>query len=171
MVELQQDLNEFLGQIDELDVVSADTDVLRTLRERGRYLENLISYSRRILQTRLDVARGESATGSVDRVGVVPEDEQHTEIAQRYVSVALSEDETTHAEDYVRGLVGGDRSLSLDLLTSAQRTSYIARLDEGERHVSSLRRQVHERLDVLAGELVRRYSEGVVAISEIGVDG
>ncbi|WP_298336762.1 hypothetical protein [Ferrimicrobium sp.] len=159
MADLRVQINQWLEEVDELNLDKTPIDSLRSLRDVGRRLENSVSYARRVLQTRLDIATELDATRPTSIVSVVASHSAPSPLAERHVEVEIPEDDMVSAETYLRLLVGGDRTHSLDLLDESQLAGYQARLQEGERTISGLRRQLHQRLDALGGELVRRYQQ------------
>ncbi len=163
MADLRVQINEWLEEVDELVIGEAPIEALKTLRDSGRRLENSVSYARRVLQTRLDIATDLHTTGADSIVSVVTPHSDPAPLAERHVEVEIPEDDMVSAEAYLRLLVGGDRTHSLDLLDDSQLASYQARLQEGERTISGLRRQLHQRLDSLGSELVRRYQQHSVS--------
>ncbi|WP_298207766.1 hypothetical protein [Ferrimicrobium sp.] len=163
MADLRVQINQWLEEVDELDLGQTPVESLRTLRDLGRRLENSISYARRVLQTRLDIATELDTAQPASIASVVAPHSDPSPLAERHVEVEIPEDDMVGAEAYLRLLVGGDRTHSLDLLDEAQLASYQARLQEGERTISGLRRQLHQRLDRLGSELVRRYQQHPVS--------
>ncbi|MCI2974495.1 MAG: hypothetical protein MP439_00200 [Ferrimicrobium sp.] len=163
MVDLRVQINEWLQEADELELSAAPVETLRSMREAGRRLENSVSYARRVLQARLDIATELHTAGTGAIVSVVTPHSDPAPLAERHVEVEIPEDDMVSAEAYLRLLVGGDRTHSLDLLDASQLVSYQARLQEGERTISGLRRQLHQRLDLLGSELVRRYQQHPVS--------
>ncbi len=163
MADLRVQINEWLEEVDELELSTAPIELLRSMRDSGRRLENAVSYARRVLQTRLDIATDLHTSGTDSIVSVVTPHSSPAPVAERHVEVEIPEDDMVGAEAYLRLLVGGDRTHSLDLLDESQLASYQARLQEGERTISGLRRQLHQRLDSLGGELVRRYQQRTVS--------
>ena len=164
MDEMRIQISEWLDKVDSLDAAAETAETLKSLRDVGRRYENLISYARRIVQTRLDICtelKDPSPEGML--VSVVAPRSEPSRIAERHVEVELSEDDLEAADGYLRDLVGGDRSHSLDLLSTSQLASYRDRLQTGERTISNVRRQIHERLDLLGSELVRRYQSKPLA--------
>jgi len=157
MPEVQVEVEQWCERVDGIDIESASLEELKRLRDQGRELETIVSYARRVLQVRLDLAEGPS-TPVPERVAEVATPEgSSSEVPSRLAAVELTEESVEAAEDYVRSLVGGDRSHTLDLLDEQQLESYRGRLREAERSVSTQRRGLHDRLDRLSGELVRRY--------------
>ncbi len=160
MRDLQIEISKWLDAVDDSDMSALDVDNLRDYRNQGRRLENLISYSRRLVQTRLDIVDNRTPASPEAITAIVAPNQNHPDIAARFVDVDLSDDDAEVADEYLRNLIGQDRSHSLDLLDTAQLSSYRQSLEEGERGISRLRHQIHERLDKLGAELVRRYKEG-----------
>ncbi len=162
MRDLQMEISEWLDAVDGTDLATLEVDRLRDYRNQGRRLENLISYSRRLVQTRLDIVDNRAPASPEAITAIVTPSQGHPDVAARFIDVDLSDDDAEVAGEYLRTLIGQDRSHSLDLLNSAQLSSYRLSLEEGERGISRLRHQIHERLDGLGTELVRRYKDGEI---------
>lgn len=160
-MELEQEIANFIIQCENRDFSSDDTETLKVLRDQGRSLENLVSFCRRIIQTRLDIV-GETSDPT-DTTLQTPSLGENPPVASRFVTVELNDEEISQAEEYVHSLVGLDRGMSLDLMSPQDRQDYRRVLEIGERTVSKTRQKLHSVMDELADELVKRYREGVVA--------
>lgn len=157
MPEVQVEVEQWCAEVDNLDIGSSSLEELQRLRAAGRGLETIVSYARRVLQVRLDLASDPRVLPPEQVAEVVAPEASSSELPSRLAAVELTEQSVEAAEDYVRSLVGGDRSHTLDLLDEQQLASYRSRLREAERSVSAQRRGLHDRIDLLSGELVRRY--------------
>jgi hypothetical protein len=157
MPEVQVEVERWCEEVDSIDIPSSSVEELKRLRDAGRELETIVSYARRVLQVRLDLAAEPSVLAPERVAEVVAPEASSSEMPSRLAAVELTEASVEAAEEYVRSLVGGDRSHTLDLLDDQQLASYRSRLREAERSVSVQRKGLHDRLDRLASELVRRY--------------
>jgi hypothetical protein len=148
-----------------------DPAELRRLRDDCREEETQLSYARRVLQGRLDIARAEAqrrATGSGDLVSALPSILADAPTQRRDAHVAPvyapSSSDRRRADDSLLE----DASLGrLPDLDDDELAALIQRLGEEERRISRLRRTVLDHLDGLQDELVRRYSSGDVAVDDI----
>lgn len=142
-------------------------DELRGMRDDCREEETRLSYARRVLQARLDIARAEQARRRGDEpppslVDGLPEilaDEVSHRSGQphaRLSPVYAPTDEGRRAEDRL----SEDATIgSVPDLDDAGLDALVDRLQGEETSLSSLRRTVLEALDRLQGELVARYRE------------
>jgi hypothetical protein len=157
------------------DVESYPTAQLRQLRDDCRAEESRLSYSRRVLQGRLDIARTEQARRAddsgeersliADLPGILA-DEPSTGSAReaRTVGFYTPPEEGRRADDAGFDLPSLSQVPDLD---DGELGDLIARLSEEEAQVSEARRAVLANLDGLQAELVRRYREGGADIDDI----
>ncbi len=146
---------------------------LRDLRDECRAEEDELSYVRRLLQARLDIARGEVARRSGDG---------QTDLLQALPRILADRRSPGSREARAVGLFspGDNRGRrSYDALTSDASIGYlpdlgddelrtlVERLEQEERRVSGLRRAVLDHLDTLQGELARRYRAGDVGVDDL----
>lgn len=139
-----------------MDTQAADLDLveLRSQRDELRRREGQLSYRRRLLQGQLDIVRG-SADGPALLSDLLSDDgaASHASAVRAVDVEALDVD--------VPGLP------DLDALDDASRDALAVRIATEERAVSSERRDVLDRLDVLQEELVRRYRADGVDVTEL----
>ncbi len=158
-MELEQEVTDFISRCENRNIPSETTATLKLLRDEGRALENLVSFCRRVIQTRLDLVA--EAGDPMDSTLQSPTMSENPSLASRFVTVELSDEEVARAEEYVHSLVGDDRSMSLEMLNPQDRADYRRTLEVGERTVSKTRQRLHVVMGELADELVRRYRDGL----------
>lgn len=170
-----------------IDRVSADdflegladrsAEELQTMRDECRAEEAQLSYHRRLLQGRIDVARaeqdrrrGDDQTSLVDALpsilaGSDSPSGRTGQLGSRYSPVdPPPETPARRAED----VAAHDSSLSrLPDLDDQELNEVVDELAERERTLSDLRRRVLDNLDALQDELVRRYRAGEVAPEDV----
>lgn len=123
-------------------------DELRAYRQELIQEESRVSYWRRILQARLDLALGDET--SLQRLqGVLSE---HQRSSRR---LAMSP---------VEGDLGSPPLPDLAVLWQTQSggeddAEMLERLSDAERELSAYRRTLHDRLDAATGELISRYRD------------
>lgn len=152
---------------------------VREMRDECRIEEDRLSYTRRLLQGRLDIARAEQARrrgdGGTDLIGSLTQilaDSPGSRRAPTSEFVRTPE-VYTPAEAASRRREDSavdDATLGrLPDLSDEELAKVIARLEAEERQVSDQRHQVIAHLDALQAALVRRYREGSAGVDEIVV--
>lgn len=138
---------------------------LRSMRAECQAEEGRLSYTRRMLQGRLDIVRAEATRradgGEEGLLAALPSilsDARHipTELGSvRSLRLYEPEGASRRAED------GDDVSLTnIQELDADELAALATRLAGTEARLSALRRQVLDRLDALQAELVLRYKSG-----------
>lgn len=154
------------------------TSEIRAMRDECEEEENGVSYARRILQGKLDIVRaealrrrdeGEGGEGLHQLMDALPEilgDRPSTRRpASRAVRFLVPPSVQHHAE---RAEALGERTLSaLGEHSEEELAELVERLDEEERRLSALRKQLFDRIDALQDELTRRYKTGTTDVSEV----
>lgn len=149
---------------------------VRELRDACRDLEGRVSYQRRVLQGRLDIALAERErrkTGGdlVEALpGILADRPTTGPRIDRSVGVLEDVDGDLDDLDGDAQLPGGRPQFSmteLPDLSSEQLTSFIESLALQERQLSEQRRALLDNLDRLQAELVVRYRDGRAEIGQI----
>jgi hypothetical protein len=145
---------------------------LRALRDECRDEEEQLSYSRRVLQAQLDIARTEAArrSGETDEdivtklPGILADEPPPGRREARAVGFRVPERSGRRLGD----LDSPEATLSrLPDLSDAELADLIGRLGEQERRTSQQRRIVLDCIDRLQAELVRRFRDGDVTVDDI----
>lgn len=164
---------------DYLDGIEAvATDEIRRMRDECEEEESGISYARRILQGKLDIARAEAvrrrdagseAAASVleSLPSILGDDGPSSGAPAPRVTRFLVPPAVQHhrravdqiADDSVLARVrdGSDEELA----------ELVAQLGDKERELSRVRRSLLDRIDALQSELTRRYKTGSASVSEL----
>jgi hypothetical protein len=175
---MHPELERVLGTVPDSDLTELDLDEVRSRRATVVALEDSISYVRRIIQVRLDILgtelahrrSGDAPASSSDLVARLPEilAEHSGAAGPGQAPRDLSFPEVDSA------LVG-----VVDGVISTARLAEVGEIDDGalgvlvdsleilEGEVSSTRRVLHERLDALQGEIVRRYRTGEASVDSL----
>jgi hypothetical protein len=149
---------------------------VRQLRRRAEQEEVNLSYTRRLLQGRLDIVRRELQRRAEDDgrslVDLLPEilAEKGRGPAHglgRHQTVQPSSPE--EFESWVNGLTDVDLS-AIQELSDAKLEKAARALAEAEKGLSERRRGVQTVMDALAGELGRRYREGEADVAALLAD-
>jgi hypothetical protein len=152
------------------------TDV-RQLRRRAEQEEVNLSYTRRLLQGRLDIVRRELQRRSEDDgrslVDLLPEI-----LAEKGRGPAhgLGRHQTVQPqapdeyESWVNSLTKGVDMSGISALTDAKLERAARALAEAEKELSERRRGVQRVMDALAGELGRRYRDGEADVAALLAD-
>ena len=162
------------------DVQARPIEEIRAMREECRRAEDGLSYVRRQAQGRLDIvanelqrrAEGKGPSEFADIVDQLPEILGHGVQARgriveiRPTSLAPPED-TAHLIVELEGILHVSSLTGLGQITDDELRQLVDRLTEYERTVSDRRRALHDRLDVLQAEIVRRYKTGEVSVESL----
>lgn len=159
-------------------IEESDTQQLRAMRAECEEEERGLSYARRVLQGRLDILRaellrreGDGDTRAESLLARLPDilggdhaatDPLHARATRVGVPVLAEE----YGEE-VDAIVDESTLHSLPELSAEELESLIDRLAEHERHLSSLRAQIFDRIDRIRDELAVRYREGRASIGEL----
>ena len=168
---------------DELELDGVDVDDLASLSLadlRGRRdaivsTETGLSYLRRLVQGPLDLVRGElesRAAGErrdladlVDGLGdVLAESGRGTAGGRIPMRLEPGEIDAEMAAELQRVTEGGSRTAGVATADDDELVAFAAELDALERQVSAQRRRLHRTIDVLNGELARRYRSGEATV-------
>ena len=154
-----------------LEGLTAKTlEELRTMREESREGENELSFERRLCQARVDILTAEldrrEGRGEGDLLSRLPE------ILATETAPSSDLPLPARAPDFsiprnadvprrrVEEIVGEQTLAQLPKMSSDELRSIIQSLAAHERTVSERRKRVHEVVDALQAELVRRYASG-----------
>lgn len=142
---------------------------LRTMREEAKEAENELSFERRLCHARIDILSAELDRRSGKEQG---------ELLDRLPEILATEGGTgssplpSRAPDFsiprsadvprrrVEEIVGEQTLARLSQLSADEIRSIIASLDEHERAVSARRKKIHDVMDAIQSEIVRRYTSG-----------
>jgi hypothetical protein len=159
---------DFLDGLDDLDL-----DDVRARRRDAEQEEADLSYTRRMLQGRLDILRAEAAQragddhGSlVDRLATILADSARADRGLgRHLTVEPSRvDEHRRSVEQAVADVGVS---DVTTLSDEELQAAIERLDAMEHAVSELRRQVQTVVDALTAEVGRRYADGRADVADV----
>ncbi len=151
---------------------------LRAMRDECQQEEAHLSFARRILQARLDIVRAvvarRSGNGWQDGMDLLEGLPEILADVQRPAPMGAAR---VAPVSEPRGTTGGRRTadwLIMDAslgrvpdLPDEELFALVDRLNQEERRVSDLRRNVLDALDTLQAELVRRYSADAGAVSDV----
>jgi anti-sigma-K factor RsiG len=160
------------------DVQSRSIEEIRAMREECRHAEDGLSYVRRQAQGRLDIvaseqarrAEGKGPSEAADIVDHLPEILGHNVQAPGMGRLATSlepPDETSTFVVELEGILHESSLMGLGHVTDEELRNLVDRLTEYERTVSDRRRALHDRLDALQAEIVRRYKTGEVNVESL----
>lgn len=175
---MHPELERVLGNVPDCDLAELDLPEIRSRRAAAAALEDSISYVRRVLQVRLDILgtelahrrSGESPASSQELVARLPDilaersgapgqSHGHRDVLFPDVDgalIAAVDDVVTTAELATVDEVGDDDLAEL-----------VDRLELLESEVSATRHVLHERIDGLQAEVVRRYRTGEASVDSL----
>ena len=162
------------------DLQSRSIEEIRAMREECRHAEDGLSYVRRQAQGRLDIvaseltrrAEGKGPSDAADIVDHLPEILGHNVSAPgrlgevRPTSLEPPEEAAGFAVE-LEGILHLSSLTGLGQITDDELRHLVDRLTEYERLVSDRRRALHDRLDALQAEIVRRYKSGEVSVESL----
>jgi hypothetical protein len=145
-------------------------DELRSIRDECREGENEISFERRLCQARIDILtaeldrrRGNEAGDLLSRLpeilGAEGEGSNQGPLPSRAPSFAIPRNADVPRRR-VEEILGETTLARLSGLQPQELQSIISALADHERALSEKRREIHEVLDQIQAEIVRRYTTG-----------
>jgi len=151
---------------------------IRSRRDAANQVESGLSYLRRLAQGRLDIvlaecqrrADGRPAADLADLVDRLPEilgDHVHAPGPGRLSSIDLPDEVDADLQARIEALLPTPALSHLSDLDDADIAAAAAGLEEVERHVSAQRRALHEVVDRLQEEIVRRYRSGAATVEHL----
>jgi hypothetical protein len=155
------------------DLRSLPLEVVRTKRGECQQVEQAISYERRLVQGQLDIVGAvlrRRSGGETPEEGALVDDLKNI-LAERVRSpgygrlptlMAPAMDDALVAE--VESFTNASPLASLEEMDDDKLRSLTDDLGELEQRLSDQRRQLHERIDALQEEVVRRYKEGEATV-------
>ena len=171
-------LDEILDEAHLEGLEEQTTAQLRELRGRCERHERAVSYTRRVLQGRLDILRaellrregrgdGEAATLLSRLPDILGHDHVATDPLQARATRLDVPAEAAPLERELDAIVDDAKLLELPEAPVADLRDLIDRLGAHEEHLSSLRRALFDRIDRLRDELAERYKDGRANIGEL----
>jgi hypothetical protein len=152
------------------DLNGRSLEDLRGLRDECRDVENEISFERRLCHARIDILRAElerrSGEQDQDLLSRLPEILGSAELRDEEVALP------SRAPDFsiprnadiprrrIEEIAGEQTMTRLNQLQSDEIKEIMSSLAEHERNLSARRRKLHEVMDVIQAEIVRRYTSG-----------
>lgn len=146
-------------------VESIPLDQVRARRDECLEEETALSYARRLLHGRMDILRAEldrraGKEGSLlDHLAEILADDEPMPARGAFPTLDpdFSQD---HPKRLVERLISDDTLMKLSSLSPEEIEAVITTLSDAERDVSAQRRTVHDVLDRVTAEMVRRYKSG-----------
>lgn len=165
----------FVEGLDELPM-----EELRQRRAECQELEEVLSYVRRVVQARLDIVladlerrssgrAGDTEADAADLVAKLPEilGERRGGASTRLATYGDPAATSTELVERVDAVVGEDTLARLADLDTTRVEWLAGALADVERSISDGRHSLHQHLDELQAEIVRRYKTGAVSVEEV----
>lgn len=160
------------------DLQARPIEDIRSLRDECSQVELALSFQRRILHGRLDIAqaelerraRGEGPGDLASLVEQLPQilaDRGHSPSNRLISNLAPSADEASTLEEEIDAVADAARLAALGDLEDDEVRAVTDALTEMEREVSTRRRAVLDRLDAVQAELTRRYKSGEASVESL----
>ena len=164
------------GYLDDLGERSIDD--VRSMRTECIEIETALSYLRRLVQGRLDIAAAERrrrSSGSdtselSDLVAELPEilsEHRHPGGVGRLPQSMEPGEPDPELVARLDGIAGAASLADLPAMTDTALGAVLSGLDELEREVSQQRRALFDRIDALQAELTRRYRSGEASVESL----
>jgi hypothetical protein len=143
---------------------------LRALRDECREVENEISFERRLCHARIDILRAElerrSGQQDEDLLSRLPEilgsaelRGEESPLPSRAPDLSIPRNADIPRRR-IEEIAGEQTMTRLNQLQSDEIKEIMSSLAEHERNLSGRRRKLHEVMDVIQAEIVRRYTSG-----------
>lgn len=171
MTEMKRRLSEIVTDPAYVEgLAEKSTEDIKPMRDETCEVENELSFERRLCQARLDILSAEldhragKVTGDlISRLPQILADEARAETAsglpQRPPDFSLPRT-TEIPRRRVEEIVGEGALSRLTKMPEEEIRSSIEALAEHEHNLSALRKKVHETLDRLQAEMIKRYTSG-----------
>ena len=171
MTEMKRRLSEIVTDPNYLDgLTERSTEDIKAMRDEAREVENELSFERRLCQARLDILSAEldhrAGKVSGDLISRLPQilaDEVRAEtrsgLPPRPPDFSMPRT-TDIPHRRVEEIVGEGALARLTKMPEEEIRSSIEALAEHERTLSAVRKKVHETLDLLQAEMIKRYTSG-----------
>jgi len=152
------------------DLNGRSLEDLRSLRDECRDVENEISFERRLCHGRIDILRAEmerrSGHQDQDLLSRLPEilgsaelRSEDTPLPSRAPNLSIPRNADIHRRR-VEEIAGEQTMTRLNQLQGDEIKEIMANLADHERNLSARRRKLHEVMDIIQAEIVRRYTSG-----------
>jgi len=175
MPSLQDDLARLLTDDYLAGVEGLPLDEIRRMRTECQEAEGSLSYLRRLIHGRLDIVHAflerpeggdppDLASLVDDLPGILAGTGRPAGPGRNPLLHAPDSDEMSDLTAELDGILGADEIGRLSGLDEVKLRELAAGLGELERRVSSERRGLHERIDVLQAELVERHKTGRASV-------
>ena len=175
---MDRDLSRILADdyLRELSQISVTR--LRELRGECQLIETQLSYLRRLVQGRHDIATGEidrrrhggspsDVSDLVDQLPKILSDRIHAPGSGRMPSVMEPGEISGRLVTELEAITDAALLDTPDQVTDGDLARAAEQLAALEVEVSSLRRSLFDRIDALQGELTRRYRDGETTVDEL----
>ena len=162
------------------DLQGRSIEEIRTMRDECRRAEDGLSFVRRQAQGRLDIVaaeltrrnEGKGPSDAADIVDLLPEILGHGVTAAGDIMNVRTTSlepppEASQLIIELEGILHESSLFGLGQITDDELRQLVDRLTEYERLVSDRRRNLHDRLDALQAEIVRRYKSGEVSVESL----
>ena len=151
---------------------------VRRRRDHANEVETGLSYLRRLVQGRLDIVLAEQQrrssglppdglAGMVDRLPEILGDHVHAPGFGRLTTIMAPGEVDADLLERIEAVMPTERMSHLPDLGDDEVAALSAGLETVEREVSAQRRSLHEVLDALQEEIVRRYKSGEANVDHL----
>lgn len=164
------------GYLHDLEALSLPA--LRERRDECQYVETQLSYLRRMVQGRHDIATGEferrrsggapsDVSDLVDRLPEILSDRIHAPGPGRLPSTMAPGELEGRLYDDLEAITEAASLDTPDQVSDGDLARAAEQLEALEHEVSSLRRRLFDRIDTLQAELTRRYRVGETSVDDL----
>lgn len=175
---MDQDLVRILADEYMAGIAALPLAELRALRNECQQVETQLSYLRRLVQGRHDIATGEierrrgggspdDVASLVERLPEILADRIHAPGSGRMPSSMEPGDDNGRLFDELEAITEAASLDAPDQVTDGDLARAAEQLAALELEVSSLRRRLFDRIDTLQAELTRRYRDGETTVEDL----
>ena len=154
-------------------------DELRNLRSQCTHAEGEVSFARRITQGRLDIVGHEVRRRAGDEVepmldgmlfdipDILSDRKSSPGKGKRPTAVTEPGETALLLTDQLNTIVSPTDLANVNKVSDSELRQLVTALRNFETELSTNRRQLHERLDTIQGEIVRRYRDGEASVDTL----
>lgn len=181
MVDVHTQLHRILAPDYLGDLTARPLEELRAMRAECQEVETGVSYARRLVQGRLDIAEAERTARAgghradvaelLERLPQILADRSRTPGVGRLPQLMAPGEVADELTEEMDAIADGARLAALPDLPDDAIAAMVEELRALERRTSARRRELFARIDAISAELTRRYRTGEASVDALLEDG